>query len=416
MSYRYIIWFSLILGALFILDFYVWKGYKKTVKEKYFRIFKWLIPASTFFFLAGFALNLYRGSIGIYNAHPTINIFFGISLGFFIAKLVAVVFLFIEDLYRLSIFLKNRLFPRKESKKSFSDRRNFIRNVSLGMASIPILGTIYAVTKGKYNFHIKQLDLAVKRLPQSFNGLKVVQFSDFHAGSFDDVKEVQKGLSLINDLKPDLILFTGDLVNNRAQEMLPYIDFIKNLSAKFGKFAILGNHDYGDYIKFENEEERQNNLNQLADIFKETDFQLLKNENIQINNGKDKIDIIGVENWGQGPFPKYGDIDLAAQSTSNERFNIVMSHDPDHWENVLKDHPKHIDLTLSGHTHGSQVGVEIPGWKWSPVKYRYKRWLGHYTENDQHLFVSKGFGFLGFPGRIGMSPEIVSFTLYNEEV
>ena len=415
MSYRYIIFFSIILAALFVLDIYIWKGYKKTVKAKYFKVFKWLIPLSSLLFLGGFAINLYRGSIGIFNANVIVNVLFGTSLGFFIAKLFSAVFLFTEDLYRISIFVRNKVFTRSKKNEVFSSRRNFVRNISLGIATIPVLGTIYAVTKGKYNFHVKRLDLSIKRLPQSFNGLKVVQFSDFHAGSFDDTEAVQEGLSLINEANPDIIVFTGDLVNNRASEMLPYIDALKNLSAKYGKFAILGNHDYGDYIKFESDEARQKNLDELDAIFEATGFRLLKNENIQIDNGNDIIDLIGVENWGEGPFPKYGDIDLATKNTPNERFNILLSHDPDHWENLLRKHPKHFDLTLSGHTHGSQVGVDIPGWRWSPVKYRYKRWLGHYTEDNQHLFVSKGFGFLGFPGRIGMSPEIVSFRLYNDQ-
>ncbi|HZH86603.1 MAG TPA: metallophosphoesterase [Brumimicrobium sp.] len=416
MSYRYIIWFSMILASLVVLDIYIWKGYRKTVHSKYFKYFKWLIPLSSLLFLGGFAINLYRGSIGVFNANVIVNVLFGTSLGFFIAKLFAALFLFSEDIVRLIAFVNIKIFSRNRKEYSFSSRRNFVRNISLGIATIPVLGTIYAVTKGKYNFHVKRLDLSMKRLPPSFNGLKVVQFSDFHAGSFDDINAVQEGLSLINAANPDIIMFTGDLVNNRASEMLPYIDALKNLSAKYGKFAILGNHDYGDYIKFDSLEDRQKNLDELDDIFEATGFRLLKNESVQIDNGVDTIDIIGVENWGEGPFPKYGDIDIATQTTPDERFNILLSHDPDHWENVLRKHPKHFDLTLSGHTHGSQVGVDIPGWRWSPVKYRYKRWLGHYTESNQHLFVSKGFGFLGFPGRIGMSPEIVSFRLYNDEV
>lgn len=415
MSYRYIIFFSIILASFLILDIYIWKGYRKTVKEKYFRIFKWFIPLTSVLFLSGFAINLYRGSVGIVNANVVINILFGTSLGFFIAKLFAAVFLFSEDIVRVLLLIKNKVFFRKDKTKNFASRRNFVRNVSLGIAAIPVLGTIYAVTKGKYNFHVKRLDVSMKRLPKSFDGLKVVQFSDFHAGSFDEVEAVQDGLSLINEANPDLIMFTGDLVNNRASEMLPYIDSLKNLSAKYGKFAILGNHDYGDYVKFESNAARQANLDQLEDIFKQTGFQLLKNENIQIDNGTDVIDIIGVENWGQGPFPQYGDIDLASKNTPNERFNILLSHDPDHWESIIRQHPKPFDLTLSGHTHGSQVGVDIPGFQWSPVKYRYKRWLGLYEENHQHLFVSKGFGFLGFPGRIGMSPEIISFKLHSKE-
>lgn len=404
----------MILAALVVLDIYIWRGYRKTANAKYFNLLKWLIPLSSLLFLSGFIINLYRGAIGIHNASFIVNTFFGISLGFFIAKLLVVVFLFTEDIFRFFLFIQRKFLSKKSNAKTFTGRRDFVRNVSLGLASIPVLGTIYAVTKGKYNFHVKHLNLSMKRLPESFDGLKVVQFSDFHAGSFDDIEAVQEGLSLINEASPDIIVFTGDLVNNRTVEMYPYIDALKNLSAKYGKFAVLGNHDYGDYIQFDTPEERQKNLDELEQIFKDIGFHLLKNENVQIDNGSDKIDLIGVENWGEGPFPKYGDIDLATESIPDDRFNVVLSHDPDHWENVLRMHPKHFDLTLSGHTHGAQAGVDIPGWRWSPVKYRYKRWLGHYIENDQHLFVSKGFGFLGFPGRIGMFPEIVSFKLHVE--
>lgn len=416
MSYRYIIAFSLLLSVFLILDVYVWKALRQTIKKKHFRILKWLIPFSTFLFFLGFGLNIYRGYSGIVNASLFINLMFGTSLGFFIAKGVLVCFFLVEDGFRIFKFLiqrtKKKIHPNTTSSKvTFSNRRTAVRNIGLTIASIPFASTLYGITIGKYQFHVKRKTLYFNRLPTAFEGLKVVQFSDFHAGSFDDHKAVERGLELINEEQPDLVLFTGDLVNNRAPEVLPYLDSLKKIQAPLGKFAILGNHDYGDYVKFDSEQERTANLKALGQHFENTGFQLLKNENSQLKRGKDSIYIAGVENWGRGPFPQYGDIEEATKGISSKAFTILMSHDPDHWEYVVREHPFFIDFTLSGHTHGGQFGVNIPNWKWSPVKYRYKRWLGYYQVNQKQLFVSKGFGFLGFPGRVGMTPEIVSFRL-----
>ncbi|MCO5268455.1 MAG: metallophosphoesterase [Brumimicrobium sp.] len=409
MSYRYIILFTFTLLVLGVLDVYLVKSLKSTLSKKAYLILKWFIPLTTFLFLFDFVLQIIRGSQHIYNANTFINVTFGLSIGFFFTKLVMSIFFLIEDFVRIGYWAGKSI--SKQRKADFPSRRNFMKTLSLSAASIPLLGSIYAVTKGKYNYHVKRVELFLDRLPSSFDGLRVVQFSDFHAGSFDDHNQVKQGLALIREENPDVVLFTGDLVNNRAIEAHPYEDILKTIPAKYAKLAILGNHDYGDYIAFDNPEERQQNLEELEAIFQRTGFKLLKNENFQLDNGSDILDIIGVENWGTGPFPKYGDIDKASVGTNDTRFNILLSHDPDHWEYIIRKHPKFFDLTLSGHTHGAQMGVEIPGWKWSPVKYRYKRWLGLYKEDKRYLFVSKGFGFLGFPGRIGMWPEIVVFTL-----
>lgn len=405
----------LIVLALFIaIDSYLWLGFRKTINPIYFKYTKWLIPFTSLLFFAGIFIIVYRSSNGLFNATKFTNFIIGIGLGMVSVKIVALLVLFLEDLFRIGIFVKDKTFLRKK-ETHFHARRNFVRNISLGMASLPFTGVIYALVKGKYNFHNKKLSLAFKRLPASFNGLKIVQFSDFHAGSFDDFEKVKHGLSLINDENPDIIVFTGDLINNRAQEALPYVELLKGLKAKYGKFAVLGNHDYGDYIPFNSEEEREEHANELAAIFVEAGFQLLNNENVQVSNETDTLDLIGVENWGSGRFPRYGDIEKASAGTKSERFNVLLSHDPDHWEFIIRELPRTYDLTLSGHTHGFQAGVNIPGFKWSPAQYRYKRWLGLYSEKNRYLFVSKGFGFLGFTGRIGMLPEIVTITLYSEE-
>lgn len=414
MSHRHTIFFLIILSIFIALDLYIWYGYRKSVNKKYFKYFKWLIPFSTLVFIAGGVLNYFRNQAGMFNASKSLNIIFGLALGFVVVKLMLAVFLFVEDLYRSTVLMKNILINPK-NKSSFASRRNFVRNISLGAASLPFIGTVYAVTKGKYAFRKKRVDLALKRFPPSFNELKIVFFTDFHAGSFDDYEQVKRGLTMINEAQPDLIVFTGDLVNNRSNEVQPYFELFKEMKAKYGKFAVLGNHDYGDYMEFDSEEGKEENMKELEQFYKETDFQLLNNENIQISNGKDTLNIIGVENWGMGPFPKYGDTNIASQGMNKEDFNILLSHDPDHWEYEVRNLPEQFDLTLSGHTHGFQTGVNIPGWKWSPAQYRYKRWLGLYQEKNRYLFVSKGFGFLGFPGRIGMTPEIVVLKLYHKE-
>lgn len=413
MSYRYIILFSFMLAVFTVLDVYIWRGLKGTLKARTFRYVKWFIPFTTLLFFVGFITNLMRAANGIMNASYAINIIVGFSFGVFIAKLLMSIPFLLEDLRRIPLFFYNWIIKKNPRKEAMPERRRFVRNISLGIASAPFIGTIYGITVGKYNYQLKKIPLQSSRLPKAFDGLKVIQFSDFHAGSFDDYEAVSQGLSVINERKPDLILFTGDLVNNRAGESEPFMDMLKELHAPLGKFAILGNHDYGDYVPYASSEERRQNMKALFDVFDSIGFDLLTNENRQVEKNGAIIDIIGVENWGQDPFPQYGDLDQATRELPKDRFSILLSHDPDHWEYEARDYPHPFDLTLSGHTHGAQFGVEIPEWKWSPVQYRYKRWMGLYSDNDQHLFVSKGFGFLGFPGRIGMSPEIVEFQLFR---
>jgi predicted MPP superfamily phosphohydrolase len=399
------------LAVFSVLDIYIWRGLKKTLKPKVFKYTKWFIPLTTILFFTGFMANLIRSANGILNANYFLNLMVGFSFGVFIAKLLIAIPFLIEDVKRYPIFFFKWVVRRQPRKEAMPERRRFVRNISLGLASVPFVGTIYGITAGKYNYQFKRVPLSFNNLPSSFNGLKVIQFSDFHAGSFDDYEAVKNGLAYINERKPDLILFTGDLVNNRAGESEPFIEMLKELKAPLGKFAILGNHDYGDYVPYESEQDRSDNMNSLFEVFKTTGFDLLTNENRQIEKNGEIIDVVGVENWGQDPFPQYGDLDKATSGLSKDRFTILLSHDPDHWGYEARDYPHPFDLTLSGHTHGAQFGVEIPGWEWSPVQYRYQRWMGLYHEKDQYLFVSKGFGFLGFPGRVGMSPEIIEFTL-----
>jgi uncharacterized protein len=312
---------------------------------------------------------------------------------------------------RGGFWLKDWIVGNGTSDPFSPSRKKFITQLGLAIASIPFASLVYGITKGKYNFEVKSIPLGFNDLPKSFNGLKVVQISDIHAGSFDDIEEVKRGVEMVNALNPDVILFTGDLVNNRAAEVEPYIDVFSALNAKYGKFSVLGNHDYGDYAPFPTEDDKRANFENLLAYHKQMGFELLNNTNQKISINGEHIVIAGVENWGKPPFPQYGNIHQAFSNIDDSDFVMLLSHDPSHWDEEIIPHKKHVHLTLSGHTHGMQFGVDIPGIKWSPVKYRYPRWAGLYTQNNQHLYVNKGFGFIGFPGRVGMWPEITLFEL-----
>jgi len=291
-------------------------------------------------------------------------------------------------------------------------RRGFISKVALIIASIPIPFVLYGIFKGRYNYKIYKYSLKFEDLPNEFDGYQITHISDIHSGSLNDKKNVEYAVELINKQDSNLILFTGDIVNNKADELIKWKNTFSNLKAKDGKFSILGNHDYGDYVNWKVESQKKNNFKNLVKFQKEMGFNLLMNENIKIKRNNESISLIGVENWGKGRFKKKGDIDKACEGLNKNDFKIVLSHDPSHWEEILKNHKTHFHLTLSGHTHGMQFGIEIPGWiKWSPAKWAYKHWAGLYNERKQFLNVNRGFGVLGFPGRVGIPPEISVITL-----
>lgn len=336
---------------------------------------------------------------------------FGFLLTMLSFKLVIILFLFSEDIFRLLSGTYQRLFG---ASKEFSlpERRRFLGMVALGIAALPFGALLYGMYKGKYNFKVLKYTLEFEDLPNSFDGYQITQISDIHSGSFDDRKKIAYGVDLINKQKSDLLLFTGDMVNNKTEEMLPWAELFSTLEAKDGKYSVLGNHDYGDYIAWETEELKQQNLQELKDLQRNMGFDLLLNEHRYLEKNGERIALVGVENWGKGGFKKAGDLKKASSQIKQNDFTILMSHDPSHWsEEVLYD-DKHYHLTLSGHTHGMQFGIEIPGWiKWSPVKWRYKYWAGVYKELGQFINVNRGFGFLGYPGRVGIWPEITVITL-----
>ncbi len=282
---------------------------------------------------------------------------------------------------------------------------------ALGLASFVFLSLLYGMLGGKYRYKMHRHDLYFEDLPADFEGFKLIQISDVHSGSLDSFEGVKKGIELINAEQADVILFTGDLVNNVAAEMKPWMELFASLQAKLGKYSILGNHDYGDYVRWESPELKRQNLMDLAKVHHEIGFRLLLNESLPLQQKQSEIQLVGVENWGKPPFPKYGDLNAAVSHLPSDGFKILMSHDPSHWEGEVLGHEHTFHLTLSGHTHGAQMGFEFLGLKWSPSKYVYKQWAGLYSKDNQHLYVNRGFGFLGYPGRIGIWPEITVLTL-----
>lgn len=316
--------------------------------------------------------------------------------------------LLLEDITRLikAIFRKPTNAPRIPS------RRKFVSTLGWGLAAIPFASILYSIFKGKYNYKVWKYTLYFDNLPKAFDGYRITQISDIHCGSFDNYEKIRYGVELINSQKSDVILFTGDLVNNLANEVHNWKSLFATLQASDGVFSIMGNHDYGDYSSWETPEAKQQNLEHLFQLQKQMGWQLLLNEHCYLERNGEKIALIGVENWGHGRFSKYGDLNKAMEGINTEDFKILMSHDPTHWQEVVLPENKDIQLTLSGHTHGMQCGIEIPGWlKWSPSQYIYKYWGGMYEEDGKYLNVNRGFGYHAFPGRLGVWPEITVIEL-----
>jgi hypothetical protein len=336
-----------------------------------------------------------------------------VVLAFFALKVVFFLFMFGEDIYRSIEGLITSLSRKREPDQSFlPGRREFLAKVGLAVAALPFGAILYGAWRGKYDYQVREYELSFDDLPEAFDGYTITQLSDIHVGSFDDKDEVAYAVKLANDQQSDLILFTGDLVNNEAKEMNGWEDIFGSLTAKDGIYSVLGNHDYGDYVQWDSKEAKEENMQQLYKVQKDMGWRLLLDENEKITRGADSISLVGVQNWGGGRFPKYGDLQKAAAGLSKEEFKVLLSHDPTHWDLQVKNDEKKYHLTLSGHTHGMQFGIEIPGFiKLSPAWFIYKKWAGIYKEADQFLNVNRGFGFLGYSGRAGIWPEITVITL-----
>jgi predicted MPP superfamily phosphohydrolase len=343
------------------------------------------------------------------------NYVFVTIIGIFFAKVLASVFFLVDDLRRVIQWAVAKIFFRNtEGESQVNDgisRSVFLSWLGFGIGGALISSLVYGFSN-KYKYHIRRVPLSYPNLPEAFRGLKIVQISDIHSGSFDNKKAVEKGVQEILDLKPDLILFTGDLINDRATEMLGYEEVFGRLKAPMGVYSTLGNHDYGDYVKWPSEEARNQNIEDLKKIQAGMGWRLLLNEHVVLEKGGHEIALIGIENWSaKARFPKHGKMWQAYPGSEKYPFKILMSHDPSHWDAEVRPKYSDIDLMLAGHTHGMQFGIEIPGFRWSPVKYVYDQWAGLYEEGKQKLYVNRGYGFIGYPGRVGILPEITLIEL-----
>jgi uncharacterized protein len=339
---------------------------------------------------------------------------FAILIGLFIAKFIAAIFFLTDDIRRILQWGGGKIYYQGILGESFNGntitRSTFMSWLGLGIGS-SLFGALMLGFGNKYRYQLNQISMGFNDLPQAFKGLRVVHISDIHSGSFTDKQAVEKGVQMILDAKPDIILFTGDLVNDMADEMKDYVDVFAKLKAPMGVYSTLGNHDYGDYRSWPSLDEKRENLNKLKKIHAEMGWKLLMNEHVVLEKDGQQIALLGIENWSaKKNFVSYGSLEKAYQGSEHIPFKILMSHDPSHWDAEVKQY-EDIHLTLSGHTHGMQFGLEIPGLRWSPVQYVYKQWAGLYEEGKQKLYVNRGFGFIGYPGRVGILPEITVLNL-----
>ncbi|WP_192348283.1 metallophosphoesterase [Algoriphagus sp. Y33] len=396
----------ILLVFVFLIDWYSYQAFKTVFPEQnWIKIGFWIFSVFVYLFVAYGFLIFSRGNPG-----PNFGRMISLLVLSLIPKLIVLGFMFGEDILR---FLTGIFYSVAGNQEGdfLPDRRKFVSQAALALSTVPFLGILHGVLVGKYRYRVINHTLEFDDLPVEFDGFTITQISDIHSGSFDNKKKLEYGIDLINQQASDVILFTGDLVNNQAKEMEPWIDTFKKLKAPMGKYSILGNHDYGDYISWPSQEAKEANLQRLYEIQEELGFTLLRNEHVKITKSGASIDLIGVENWGKG-FGQYGDLQKAAANLSDKSFKILMSHDPSHFDEQVKNFSQLIHLTLSGHTHGMQFGIEIPGFiKWSPASLRYPKWAGLYEELGQYLHVNRGFGFLAFPGRVGIWPEITVLKL-----
>lgn len=413
---------TLVLLLLFFgIDLYAfrllfrWKRFKRPSKSV-IRAY-WL--AALLVYILVITLNIY----GFNKADAGLrNLVVGYSGLLFFTKLVTLPFLLIDDVLGFFHWLWRKISGQTEKKRIVSDpsrsisRSEFLTRMAVVTAGLPFLSMGYGMLKGAYDYQVRSIRLKFPNLPAAFHGVRIVQLSDIHSGSFADRSAVERGIQLVLDQQPDYIFFTGDLVNNSTEEVFPWMKAFSKLQAPGGTYSILGNHDYGDYHQWSSDEAKKQNLTQMHQAHAAMGWRLLRNEGTLLEKDGETIGLLGVENWGaRGRFSQYGKLNEAIKDVPVQPFNILLSHDPTHFEVEVQGKQPQIDLTLSGHTHGMQFGVEIPGYiKWSPASWIYPYWAGLYSFGKQHLYVNRGFGFIGYPGRVGILPEITVITLEKE--
>ena len=408
-----------IMTVTLLVDAYFYSATNSVFQKfKYFKTVYW---SSSFLILLAFAIGYFSYLNGFAVPRRVMVFIQGLFFCLFVPKLLAITFFMIDDVIRFFRWLVTLISPSQNSSNSESgiSRLKFLQLTGLGVFAVLFTTLGYGIVKGAYNYQVIKKKLKIKGLPKAFEGLKIVQISDIHTGSFMSTNPLEEAVALINEQKPDIIFFTGDLVNEISEEALPYIDTLKKLQAPKGIYSILGNHDYGDYFYKKDDPEflnqKKHNKDLMKSIHQQMGFKLLLDENVILKEEGCELAIIGIENWGaKGRFPKYGDLAKAIAGTEHIAAKLLLSHDPSHWEAQVLREFKDISATFSGHTHGMQFGIEIPGIKWSPVKYMYPQWAGLYQSGEQKLYVNRGLGFIGYPGRVGISPEITVFELEQE--
>ena len=427
---------SALIGFLFVasiviaIDLYAWQGVKLLSapwSPKSRSILKWSYWGWT---TAGFLFFLFFRMGLVEVSQTTLRIVSSVVFSIFFAKLFWCLFLFLDDATRLFRWIYSLFSKHKDEvvAEVGITRYKFLSWMGLGLGSVFIGGTVWGIAKGAHNYTVRRRILKIKGLPAAFDGLKIVQLSDIHSGSFWSHDAVKRGVDMVVAEKPDVFFFTGDLVNDKAEEMVPWLELFGSIHAPVGKFSILGNHDYGDYVPWDDFDplqarlsikekgfyrtaKQQVNLESLYGHHKTMGWDLLLNEHRILEKDGQKLAIVGVENWSnKGRFPKYGKLNEALKGAEGIT-KLLLSHDPSHWREQVLSHQPEVAVTFSGHTHGMQFGVDTRYYRWSPVKMLYKEWLDLYSEGDQHLYVNRGFGYLGYPGRLGIFPEISVFTL-----
>ncbi len=403
--------FFILLFILFLVDLYVFQGVRFLVAQRAASTQRITVLIYWAIALFGYGVML-TGQWIDWHTWPRVfrTYAFAIVVIFYLSKIIFSLFLATDDILRVFRWGASKLFSSGDVTVAGGiSRYQFLVRLGFVIGSIPLLSMLYGMTGGAYRYQVKRVRLKLPNLPPGFEGLRAVQISDIHTGSFLDRKPLERAVELIQNESPDIIFFTGDLVNDRHEEAVEHRNALSRLKAPLGVHSILGNHDYGDYFRWKTQAEKADNLEKLKRLHADFGWNLLLNEHTFIERNGDRIGLLGVENWSaRANFSRYGDLGKALNGFTPAPVNILLSHDPSHWKAEVVNHP-FIDLTLSGHTHGFQFGVEIPGFRWSPVQYVYKEWADLYDAGRQHLYVNRGLGFLGYPGRVGILPEITVF-------
>ena len=411
----------IVTGIFLLLDFYVFQAIKLLAPTQNVTVRKFIFGFYWFytFFSVGILLLFATGFLEKTSAAVRNFILFAVFANL-IFKLLMTIFLLLEDIVRVLKLGYDAAIPEKTSTDkplqglTLMNRNEFLSITALAVSSTPVVALTYGIISGAYDYRVRRIKLTLPNLPKQFHGIKIGQLSDIHSGSFYNSKAVKGGVEMLLSEKPDLIFFTGDLVNNTAEESTDYIPIFRHVKAPLGVYSVLGNHDYGDYMQWPSLKAKQKNFENIVDVHGQLGWQLLMNEHTYIEEGGEKLAIIGIENFGaKGRFPKYGKLDMAYAGTEEAPVKLLLSHDPSHWDYQVRPEYSDIDVMFAGHTHGMQFGVENKYLKWSPMQYVYKQWAGLYTEGSQHLYVNRGFGFIGYPGRLGILPEITILELLS---